>query len=150
MSYDITFISKSAGQTWQEALDAHEARTIARQPWHAPAAAATQSEWKRLAARLLSVEPYMDQFETPHKLELTDLETGLQVSLFEDEAAITIPYGRSADSAQKVMKTARRMAQIIESETGLLGYDLQLGRRFLEPEAPAKAKRQWWVFWKKQ
>lgn len=150
MSYDITFIRKSAWQSWQEALDAHEAKSISRQPWDAPAATATQSEWKRIATRLLRIQPHMHQFEAPHKLELTDIETGLQVLLFDGEAAITIPYGLSADATQKVMRMARQLAEIIETETGLLGYDLQQGCRFLEQKAPYKVKRQWWEFWKKQ
>jgi hypothetical protein len=132
MSYDITFIRKAAGQTWREALEVQEARTLARQPWDAPVAAAMQAEWRRIAARLLRVQPHMDQFEAPHKVELTELETGLQVSLFEDEAAITIPYGLSAGTTKRAMRTARRLAAIIEAETGLLGYDMQQGRRFLE------------------
>jgi len=149
MSYDITFIPKSAEQSWQHALDAQEARSISGKPWDAPAAAATQTGWNRLAAQLLRILPEMQQFEAPHKLELTDMDTGLQVLLFEGEAAITIPYGLSAAPSQRVMRTARQLAEIIETETGLLGFDPQQGRRFLDPQVPRKAQRQWWEFWKK-
>jgi hypothetical protein len=149
MSYDVTFIRKSERQTWQEAIDANEARSISRQPWNAPATEAAQSEWNRIAGLLLESHPGLSVYQAPHTLELSDIETGLQVSLYEGEAAITIPYGRSPDTVKQAMTTAKRLTYIIERETGLLGYDPQRGCRFLETEAAQKAKRRWWMFWKR-
>lgn len=170
MSYDITFIRKTEKQTWQEALQAHEARVMAREPWGAPAPEATRAEWRRIAALLLEVHAGMELTEAPHVLELTDLQSGLQVALYEDEADISVPYWHAGEEAQALVGVMRRLAAIVERETGLVGYDPQLDARFLDAqEAPGqeaaimtsmsdkirrgelfgKKERRWWEFWKR-
>lgn len=173
MSYDITFIQKSEDQTWKEALEANETRVLADN-WNSPASDVVQAGWSRIAALLLDCNPEMSIFNAPHCLELTDEVTGLQVSLYEFEAAIRIPYTHSEDTAQQIMELAKRMAHIIEKETGLWGYDGQLDCRFsdsptMEQDAGAflgsmssllheedllqlsnrRNRKPWWMFWRK-
>lgn len=174
MSYDIVFFQKSADQTWEEALEANEVRAMKKEPWNSPAPEAVHSEWNRIADLLLECNPGMTKFISNHSLEMTDESTGLQVSLYESEADISIPYQHEGDTAQEIMALARELALILEKETGLIGYNGQIGRRFLdtprtsqEAEAllssmsrkiheedllqPSKkeARRPWWMFWKR-
>ena len=173
MSYDITFIQKSEAQTWQEALEANEARVSALESWNSPASDAAYAEWQRISALLLECNPGMSKHVAPHCLELTDDATGLQVSLFESEAGISIPYAHSNETAQPIMELVKRFALIIEEETGLVGYDGQLDRRYLDSPTTAqeagaflgstshrlhegdllqrsnkKKRKPWWMFWR--
>jgi len=174
VSYDIVFLQKSADQTWEEALEAIEVRAMEKEPWDSPASEAMRSEWNRIADLLLECNPGMSKFESTNSLELTDENTGLQVSLYASEADISVPYQHAGDTAQEIMALARKLALILEKETGLVGYDGQLGRRFLDTprtsqEAGAllssmsrkiheedlqqlskrETRRPWWMFWKR-
>jgi hypothetical protein len=174
MSYDIVFLQKSTDQTWEEALEANEIRALTKEPRNAPASEAVYSEWNRIADLLLECNPGMSKFESINSLEMTDENTGLQVSLYASEADISVPYQHAGDTAQEIMALARKLALILEKETGLVGYDGQLGRRFLDTprmsqEAGAllssmsrkiheedlqqlskrETRRPWWMFWKR-
>lgn len=62
-------------------------------------------------------------------LELTDNDTGLQVSLFDESAAIAMPYWRlDRQKAAATLRAAWQCLQLLEREGGFSTYDSQVGK----------------------
>jgi hypothetical protein len=62
-------------------------------------------------------------------LELTDGELGLQVTLFDDTAAVAIPFWRSGkEKAENTLRVAWKCLKVLESQGNLSTYDTQVGK----------------------
>jgi hypothetical protein len=64
---------------------------------------------------------------TASELSRSD-DTGVQVSLFEDEMGVTVPYWHTGEAARAVMRLVWSYLAILDHETGWETYDPQLGR----------------------
>ena len=94
--------------------------------------------------------------------------TGIQITLYDDTASLTIPYWHKGEKASEVWREAWRYLQCLEAQGGFSTYDPQLGRvlslksdleevlmgyssgvgateeavlEMIEPKKP------WWKFW---
>jgi hypothetical protein len=117
MSFDLTFVRKSADQSWDEALEAMEAETDG-----APDARA----WAGIVDDARRILGEIELHEGGEYFELDHEPTGIQLSLYAGEAAITVPYWYSGEQARLIVGTLYQLAAVIEEHTGLSGYDSQV------------------------
>ena len=62
-------------------------------------------------------------------LELTDLESGLQVTLFDDAAFVTLSFGpTNRNEAERRFHAAWECLRLLEKDGGFSTYDSQTGR----------------------
>ncbi len=94
--------------------------------------------------------------------------TGIQITLYDDTALLTIPYWHKGDKARTVWQEAWQYLQCLESQGGFSIYDPQLERMLnlisdLEEVLKGyswgvgaseqavmemtKPKKPWWHFW---
>jgi hypothetical protein len=136
---------------------------------------------RKLADSLRTKQPLFDEFVFDHDalarshridraeaqrrfrhIELNLERSGLQITLFDDSATVTLPYGHSGNEARDALAGAWDCLKTISGEVGYRVYDPQLGRILdLESDfypvvdlysgtasAVNKAlRRPWWKFW---
>lgn len=124
MSYDILFVPRRPGQSWDAALDEAEGRDVlgdAIRPERL-------EQWERvvhaLRRRVGDVEVTVDRdvCEAAHS-------SGLLVSLYPDEASLTFPYLERADRPA-FHDVVVDVVGILERETGLRAWDAQTDEPF--------------------
>jgi hypothetical protein len=171
MSYDLVFLPKSDDQSWDDALDASEARVVASEESGVEDGGWDPQVWAALVAAAQAELGEVHVFESPAHAEVSHHETGIQLSLFPVEAAITVPYWHEGERAAQVMAQVFRLAAVVERETGLRGFDPQSGLPLAEAAADeglatatfdrvadafadtgprteaAPPRRPWWRFW---
>lgn len=173
MSYDLLLVGRAPGQPWEDALAARAAAANRPgEPAEIPVAA--RQFWDRLAGGLQARWPALQRHDGARSVVLDDPDTGTQVHLFLDEAAVSVPYWHD-DAAGAVMEELRAIAMWLEEETGFEAYDPQLGRGVRETElseaadalgdtssrlpdlvgectpvhAPPPSRRKNWRFWRR-
>ncbi|MGJ7442000.1 hypothetical protein [Aquipuribacter sp. MA13-6] len=120
MSYDILFVPRRPDQAWQDALDAAEGTdvlTVAIGPER-------REQWDRIVASLRRRLGEVEESVADDTLEATHVASGLQVSLYPDEAALTFPYWERPDVAAFHDQVVD-VVGLVESETGLSAWDAQ-------------------------
>lgn len=120
MSYDILFVPRRPEQSWQDALDQAEGTdvlTVAIRPER-------REQWARIVAALRRRLGEIEEFLADDALEATHVGSGLQVSLFPDEAAVTFPYWQREDVGAFHDQVVD-VVGLVESETGLSAWDAQ-------------------------
>ena len=125
MSYDLYLLEPVAGQDPMETLEA-------RAGDESPLTAGAAERNRRIADALKAANPAYHPMDSPSEeyIAVTD-QKGIEVSLFEDEAAITFPYWDSLDTGY-LLQEIERAAAIVSAETGWKLYDPQL-EKFLDP-----------------
>jgi len=124
MSYDIPFVPRRPGQTWESALDEAEGRDVLGDAVRPERLA----QWERIVAalrhRLGEVDESVDRdvCEAAH-------QSGLIVSLYPDEASVTFPYWEREDP-QAFHDVVVDVVGVLEGETGLHAWDAQTGEPF--------------------
>jgi hypothetical protein len=127
MSYDFILLPREPGQSWDEVLDAHEQVVV--EGADRPLGSSARARAERIADRLQGHDPQLERFTTERHIELTRPDgTGVQVSLFERELAVTVAYWHVGRAARAVMELVWSYLAILEQETGWEIYDPQLGR----------------------
>jgi hypothetical protein len=127
MSYDFTLLHREPGQSWDEVLEANEQRVM--QEADRPFSPAARARVERIADRLQAHDPQLERFSGEHYIELDRPDdSGVQVSLFEHELGITVPYWHTGQAARAVMELVWSYLAILEQESGWETYDPQLGR----------------------
>ncbi|MFG3347474.1 hypothetical protein ACGF1Z_20695 [Streptomyces sp. NPDC048018] len=123
MSYDIYFLSRDEGQSWDDVLEAAEARAGESDPIPAELLEA----WQRIVpqARGLLGDVDITEYEDESR-ELTHADTGIDLSVFGDEVSITVPYWHTGDRAATVLGKLFALSVLVEKETGLTAYDPQV------------------------
>ena len=61
-------------------------------------------------------------------IELNVIEIGIQITLFDDTASLTIPYWHRGEKAREVWREAWRCLECLERDGGFRVYDPQLDR----------------------
>ncbi|MBO3748831.1 hypothetical protein J5X84_22355 [Streptosporangiaceae bacterium NEAU-GS5] len=127
MSYDLYFLRREPGQSWDEALESLEEER------DEPAAFDAEA-WAKVLAASRAVLGEMSVFENPavHSWEITHEETGLQIGLFEGEWSMTVPYWTRDEQARAVMRKMYAIALAVAQITGLECYDPQVGEPLSE------------------
>jgi hypothetical protein len=127
MSYDFMLLHREPGQSWDEVLEANERRVV--EGTDRPFSPCARARVERIADCLQSHDPQLERFTGEYYIELTRPDdTGVQVSLFEHELGVTVPYWHAGHAAQAVMELVWSYLAILEQETGWETYDPQLGR----------------------
>jgi hypothetical protein len=153
MSYDLQLFRVPAGANPATEYARQRAEwTEIRQkqgasPW-GPVDPLKEQAKQRLAAALVAGHPELQLYDRDYAriaraksidedearrryrhLELTDLRLGLQVSLFDDTAAVSVPLGqRDSSLAETTMRAAWRCLTVLETEAKFSIYDSQVGR----------------------
>ena len=131
MSYDLYFLDRKPGQTWEEAMESLEDAPSDGDPRQA-----APPDWAHVVAGARGVLGEVSTFENPPNWELTHEETGIQLGSFKGQWGITVPYWSEGDAAAEVMKKAYALAVMVEEITGLHAYDPQLGQPVAELADP--------------
>jgi hypothetical protein len=119
VSYDLDFYRRLPAEGWEEAFQAHE------DPDRAGGRPAAEV-WSRIVARATQILGDVEVSDAEQYLELTHDPTGIQLSCWSDFAAMNVPYWYTGAEATAVMERVYALAQAVEQETGLEGYDPQL------------------------
>ena len=134
MSYEIYFVRRDPGESFEDALDEVEA-SFEGDP--GPLTATDLEVWEdvRLAASNVLGDVEVSEDETTR--ELTHPGTGIQLALFKGEMTIRVPDGDASATSLDVMSKVYELARAIERSTGLEGYDPLL----LEPVTEVRDRR---------
>ncbi|MFJ3943877.1 hypothetical protein [Streptomyces griseoaurantiacus] len=129
MSYDIYFVSRLDGQSWDEVPEEMEDAAEHSEPIPPHLLEA----WDRIVpqARTLLGEVEITEYEQESR-DLSHSGTGIDLSIFGDEVNITVPYWHAGDDAEVALGQVSALAAVIEKETGLTAYDPQTERPLTE------------------
>jgi hypothetical protein len=128
VSYDLYFLARQPGQSWEDAISQLEGDDLENVPPLDDQAVAT---WDRVKAALVPVLPAASEFAVPTNRELNDEVTGIQISMFAGELSLTVPYWYMGGDAERVVGIIREVAVTIEQVTGLTAYDPQAEAPFV-------------------
>lgn len=181
MSYDLQLIRPRPGESISETA----MRDMERDPAPAPDPA-KEALKRKVADALVSADPQLKIFRIDHAaiarqrkisreqaerefrdIELNDESVGIQITLFDDEAGISVPYWHQGEKAQSVMRRVLAAADLICRETGYVAYDPQIEEVVTTSDVDtilplyvghvaaavqkmgvsAVPRRPWWKFW---
>ncbi|GIF71180.1 hypothetical protein [Asanoa siamensis] len=128
MSYDLMFMRRQPGQTWDEALDAAE-------DYRDFGAGPDERVWLRVLGRAKLLLGDVTASLTDASGEISHAGTGIALALYADSAEMTVPDGVAGHGATAVLRTMFLLGQVVEEETGLEGYDTQAGQPIREAAA---------------
>lgn len=135
MSYDIFFVRRDPGQSFEDAIDATEEDFGDGDP--GPLQDVDFEVWDRILPRARTILGDIEVFEDAESRSLTHPRTGIELSLIPGEVAINVGPGQSPVDSVELMHTVYMLARAVEDETGLEGYDPQLG----EPITDVRAEK---------
>ena len=135
MSYDIFFVRRDPGQSFEDAIDATEEEFADGEP--GPLKDVDFEVWERILPRARAILGDIEVFENAESRSLTHPPTGIELSLIRGEVSINVDPGQSAVDSVELMRTVYALARAVEDETGLEGYDPQLG----EPVTDVRAEK---------
>jgi len=124
VSYDIYFVRRDPGQSFEAALDATEA-SFEGDP--GPLSAVELELWDEVLPAARAVLGDVEEFSDETTRELSDKDTGIELSLFNGEMAIRVPLDQQEDENGEIMARVYELARAVERVTGLEGYDPQTG-----------------------
>lgn len=124
MSYDIYFVRRDPGQSFEDALDATE-ESFEGDP--GPLSAVEFELWDEVLPAARAVLGDVEEFSDETTRELSDRNTGIELSLFNGEMAIRVPLDEQKDEDGEIMARVYELARAVERVTGLEGYDPQTG-----------------------
>ncbi|WP_151523799.1 hypothetical protein [Serinicoccus kebangsaanensis] len=137
MSYEITLCPREPDQDWTQALAAADAEDTGVQD-DPDALTAGVETFRRIEQRLRDelsgeLETWVAE-ETGGDVygELTAVDSGIQVELFDRSAAVTITDAEAGDdeSREATERQAARAVEVVAAETGYEPYDHQAQRSF--------------------
>lgn len=121
MSYDLIFLHREPGQSWEDAREAAGEAAAASLP--------DPAVWNRILADARQILGEVSVFVTDRYYELDHEQTGIQLLCNASEGiGITVPYWHSDANAHVVTQMIYRLGRVVEEATGLEGYDPQLGQ----------------------
>jgi hypothetical protein len=117
MSYDLALLRKGADQSWDDALLGAEDDASGNLP--------AGDVWAAIVAAAERVLGAVSTQTGGHSYELGHEPTGIDLSLYANGAAITVPYWYKGERAEAIVRAMYELSRIVEQRTGLTGYDLQ-------------------------
>jgi hypothetical protein len=142
MSYDIFFVRRDPGQTFEDALDDLEGSFEGGDPGELTDV--DLEHWDSilpLAREILGDVEVDDEDEETR--ELTAVATGVELTMIQGEIAIRVPDERSVDDDLELMQAVYDLAHAVEDVTGLEGYDPQLGEPISDTDDDTPTRRRW-------
>jgi len=143
MSYDIFFVRRDPGQTFEDALQDVEDSYEGGDP--GPLTDTDLEVWDALLERARDVLGSGVEVtdEGDETRELTDPETGIGLTFFQGEFAIHVPNNLPGSDDLELMSTVYELAREVEEVTGLEGYDPQLGEPISDTSDTSPTRRHW-------
>jgi hypothetical protein len=158
MSYDIFFVRRDPGQSFEDALDDLEQSYEGGDP--GPLTPDDLELWAAVepaARELLGPGAQLTQDDEETR-ELTDSGTGIGLTFFQGEFEIHVPGAAVAGNARDALMTViYDLARAVEQATGLEGYDPQRSEpvsELIDPEGTPGGDesptddvptRRWWA-----
>jgi len=143
VSYDIYFVRRDPGQSFEDALDATE-ESFEGDP--GPLSPVELEQWDEVLPVARAVLGDAQEFSDETTRELSDPDTGIELSLFNGEMAIHVPVAHQQEGGE-VMARVYALARAVERVTGLEGYDPQTSAPVSDQEggavAGARHERDW-------
>jgi hypothetical protein len=127
MSYDLYFLDLEPGQSWEDAIEALEDQAPSEE-----ANASIPPHWDYVVAQARDLLGEVSVLENPPAWEITHEPTAIQLSNFEGQWGMSVPYWTEDEAATQVMTKAYALALIVERATGLRAYDPQLDQPVAE------------------
>jgi hypothetical protein len=128
VSYDIYFLRREAGQSWEDAMDALEEQADNDGDPSRPA------QWDQVASGVREVLGDVSVLEGPPNWEIYDEKTAIQVHCLAGEWSITVPYWYDGEHAEAIAGYLRAVAGIVHDATDLDAYDPQVGEDVMSSE----------------
>ena len=183
MSYDFRLCLPQAGRSREEIATADEEDLGISDP-----VPAKEERKQRVSAALIARNPALEPFafgfneiskfqnisvddakKMYRHIELngpTEGSNGIQITLFDDEASVTVPFWHHGAAARRVFEEIWSYLEIIEREGGFFTYDPQVERvldlqkdfeaslscyddasREIADYFAVPQKKPWWHFW---
>jgi hypothetical protein len=127
VSFDLYFLERESGETWQDAMDRVE--EAAANP--SPLDDADLASWDAVREQVRPLLPHAEEFTGESHRELSDDASGIQLSLSHGELSLATPYWYSGPAAQAMVDRLRAVAIAVETGTGLTAYDPQADAPFV-------------------
>lgn len=143
MSYDIYFVRRDPGQTFDDALEELESSFEHGDPGELTDA--DLENWETILPRAREILGEVDVDEDDDiSRELTALSSGVELRLIRGEIEIHVPDDRAEGDALELMSDVYELARAVEDLTGLEGYDPQVGEPVSDqPDAGTPSRRRW-------
>lgn len=143
MSYDIFFVRRDPGQTFEDALDELEGSFE-----DGDIGELTDNDLEQWDALVPLAREILGEVEIAEAdeatRELTARATGIELTLISGEIEIHVPAaGRDVDELE-LMSTVYELARAVEDVTGLEGYDPQVGEPVSDTaDSDTPTRRHW-------
>jgi hypothetical protein len=172
VSYDLRLFAVADGveavAAYEQLIRREESDVVNSEDWlKRPLAPPARERMQQLADALRAQWPAFVQFEPRFPLpwiELNDEDRQVQVSVYEDSVALTMPYFRQRIA--EMTDCIARCIRVCAESRGYLAYDPQLGStvtandgegisrayRQMDPalagiRGEGRARKPWWKFW---
>jgi hypothetical protein len=120
VSYDIYFLKRDSGQSWEDAMEALEEQAAGPEVLTRPAG------WDQVVSGVRYLLGDVSVVENPPVWEIGHVRTGIRMSCFSGEWSIAVPYWSNGDAAATITGHLRALAGIVQTATGLEAYDPQV------------------------
>jgi hypothetical protein len=123
MSYDLIITAKFEGEGWEETLARLEDEADAPSSSLSDSA---RSQWEQIAEQL--ADSGFERLDAPDFIELDLPAHGIQITMFEREIGLSVPYWYEGEEAQEVLALVGEAINVIRGVSGWAVYDPQLER----------------------
>lgn len=128
MSFDLYFVTPAEDGSFDSVMDDLEEAAESEMPLEDR----DLQWWEEITSALAQVLPRATTSAGPRHRELSDDDTGIQLSIHRGELALTVPYWHSGDEADRITSLLVEIARRVEEITGLTAYDPQAEAPFLD------------------
>lgn len=143
MSYDIFFVRRDPGQSFEDALD--ELEGDLDEGDLGELSDADLEQWEALLPRAREILGEVEVTEDDESTrQLVALGTGIELTLISGEIEIHVPSDRSDVDSLELMSTVYDLARAVEDVTGLEGYDPQAGEAVSDAYGSDTPTRRSW------
>lgn len=127
VSFDLYFVSLGTGETFEDAMGRLEEAAAEE----AELTSLDVQRWESVLTHVQPLLPDAEEFVGDSHRELSDDETGMQLSMSPGELSLTVPYWYDGPEAREMSRRLRSVTVAVEAATGLIAYDPQADAPFI-------------------